>query len=109
MKSSFLRILIGEENRLGFSYDDTEHVRFYPDKVQKYGWHFWGKKDELDGELTVKATNEGSNNSITILEDLQLIGPNSGTDQHAPSTMSLPKSGMWKLDAIIGENLFGSV
>ena len=100
--------MIGEEGRLGFIYDDSEVVRFYPDKVQKYMWHFWGEEQELEGELKVVATHENEDEEIYVTSGV--IGPaNNGADRHAPSNMSLPKSGMWKLDAYIGDKLFGSV
>ncbi|WP_257208940.1 DUF4871 domain-containing protein [Bacillus sp. AFS031507] len=30
-------------------------------------------------------------------------------DRHTPSSMSLPKSGIWKLNAYFGDKLFGTV
>ena len=94
---------------MGFIYDDTEVTKFYPNKEQKYMWHFWGSDDEFKGELKVIASHKESGAQFTILENLPLGGPNNGADQHAPSYMSLPKDGLWKLDAYIGEKLFGSV
>lgn len=41
--------------------------------------------------------------------DSPLRGANNGADQHAPSLMFLPESGMWKLDAYVNDKLFGSV
>lgn len=37
------------------------------------------------------------------------LSPNNGADQHFPTNKTLPKSGMWKLDAYIGDEIFGSV
>ncbi|MEG0416715.1 MAG: hypothetical protein RR565_11340, partial [Erysipelothrix sp.] len=100
--------MIGEEGRLGFIYDDAEVVRFYPDQVQKYMWHFWGEEQELEGELKVVATHEHDDEEIYVTGG-GLSSANNGADKHTPSHMSLPKSGMWKLDAYIEGNLFGSV
>ncbi|MCM3708217.1 MULTISPECIES: DUF4871 domain-containing protein [Cytobacillus] len=100
--------LIGEEGRLGFIYDDSESLRFYPNKTQKYMWHFWGDDEEFNGNLKVTATNEKEEEKITVVEG-GLGGAHNGADRHAPSNMSLPKSGMWKLDAYIGDKLFGTV
>lgn len=100
--------MIGEEGRLGFIYDDSEVVKFYPDKVQKYMWYFWGEEQELDGELKVVAIHENDNEEIYVTGGT-LSSANNGADKHIPSHMSLPKSGMWKLDAYIGDRLFGSV
>ncbi|MEY2196994.1 hypothetical protein AB7942_30495 [Neobacillus sp. BF23-41] len=101
--------LIGEKGRLGFIYDDSEVLRFYPNKTQKYMWHFWGEDKEFEGKLKVVATHENDSEQITVLEGVDLSGPNNGADRHTPSNMSLPKSGMWKLDAYIGDTLFGTV
>ena len=101
--------MIGEEGRLGFIYDNSEETKFYPDKTQKYMWHFWGNEDELEGELKVIAFHKESGEKITVLEGRPLAGPNNGADHHVPSNMSLPKKGLWKLEAYIGDQLFGKV
>lgn len=101
--------MIGEEGRLGFIFDNTEVTKFYPDKINKYMWHFWGNGEEFKGELKVVAVHKGSGEQITILEGRPLAGPNNGADQHVPSNMSLPKEGLWKLEAYIGEKLFGTI
>ena len=44
-----------------------------------------------------------------MVTDAKLLGPNSGADNHAPTNMTFPTSGMWKLDAYIDGKLFGSV
>ncbi|WP_257009368.1 hypothetical protein [Bacillus sp. 7884-1] len=43
--------MIGEKERLGFIYDHSEVLIFYPNKTQKYMWHFWGEDKELEGKL----------------------------------------------------------
>lgn len=100
--------MIGEEGRLGFIYDDGEVDRFYPNKVQKYMWHFWGEEQELEGEVKITASHENDNEEIYVTGG-GLSGANNGAEKHMPSNMSLPKSGMWKLDAYIGDRLFGSI
>jgi len=103
--------MIGEEGRLGFLYDDIEGLRFYPNKIQKYMWHFWGNEDELIGDFKVLGTHENSNEEIIVVpkKEMSILNPNNGADQHSPTNMTLPKSGMWKLDAYIGDKIFGSV
>lgn len=100
--------MIGEVGRLGFLYEDSQVDRFYPNKNQKYMWHFWGDNKELEGNLKVIGTHENDGEQQTVFEG-ELGGANNGADKHAPSNMSLPKSGMWKLDAYIGGSLFGTV
>ncbi|GGB44709.1 hypothetical protein GCM10011409_22870 [Lentibacillus populi] len=100
--------MIGEKGRIGFIYDDSETTRFYPNKKNKYMFHVWGKDKELDGSFEVIATHEDDDKKITILNE-SLAGPNNGADRHLPTTLSLPKSGMWRLDAYIGNQLFGSI
>ncbi|KPB03922.1 hypothetical protein [Bacillus sp. CHD6a] len=101
--------MIGEQERIGFIYEDSDSVRFYPNKEQKYMWHLWGEKEELEGKFKVIATHEEDKESITLLDRHTLGGANNGADQHVPSMMSLPESGLWKLDAYVGDNLFGTV
>lgn len=103
--------MIGEEGRLGFLYEDNEGLRFYPNKVQKYMWHLWGNEDELIGDFKVLGTHENSDEEIIIVPKRgnTFPSPNNGADQHFPTNMELPKSGMWKLDAYIGDEIFGSV
>jgi len=103
--------MIGEEGRLGFLYEDIEGLRFYPNKTQKYMWHFWGNEDELIGDFKVLGTHENSNEEIIVVpkKEMSILSPNNGANQHSPTNMTLPKSGMWKLDAYIGDKIFGSV
>lgn len=99
--------MIGIENRVGFIYDD-EVTRFYPNKKNKYMWHFWGENEEFQGKLTVKAVHESSEKEVIILESVPLGGANNGADRHTPSLMSFPEAGMWMVKVYIGENLFDS-
>ena len=101
--------MIGEEGRLGFIYDDSEVLKFYPNKTQKYMWHIWGDEQELDGKFTVIATNQDDGEQVPLLGVERLSGPNNGADRHEPSHMTLTKEGMWKLDAYIDEKLFGTI
>ncbi|MGM0847238.1 MAG: DUF4871 domain-containing protein [Bacillota bacterium] len=101
--------MIGVEDKLGFIYDDSEAIRFYPDKENKYMWHLWGNPEKLKGELKVTATHNESSEEVTVTEGLALAGAHNGADAHTPSMMSLPKSGMWKLDAYVDDQLHGSI
>lgn len=103
--------MIGEEGRLGFVYDDSEPVRFYPTKTQKYMWHFWGNDDELIGDFKVLGTQENSDEEILIVpkQYVNTLSPHNGANQHIPTNMTLPTSGMWKLDAYFEDRLVGSV
>ncbi len=101
--------MIGEKDRLGFIYDESEVTRFYPDKEQKYMWHFWGEDEELDGDLRIIATHETGGEPIPLVGVSFIGGSHNGADGHIPSMMSLPKSGMWKLSAYFDDKLFGTV
>ncbi|TMU87067.1 hypothetical protein FGG79_02710 [Bacillus sp. BHET2] len=101
--------MIGVEDRLGFIYDDSEAVRFYPGKVNKYMWHLWGDEEEVNGNLKVVATHQQSKEEVVMFEGNPLDGPHNGADVHTNSLMSLPESGMWRLDAYVEERLHGSV
>jgi len=101
--------MIGQEGRLGFIYDDSEVDRFYPNKKQKYMWHFWGKPEELQGSLTIMGTSKETEEKITVIAANSIGSPNNGADGHTPSLMSLPSPGLWRLDAYIGKKHFGSI
>ncbi|MCR2805774.1 DUF4871 domain-containing protein [Paenibacillus soyae] len=101
--------MIGEEGRIGFIYDDGEAVRFYPNKEQKYMWHVWGQSEEIQDALTVLATSQETGEKVTVINAISIGGPNNGADGHAPSMMSLPSAGLWRLDAYVGEKLYGHI
>ena len=101
--------MIGVEDKLGFIYDDSEVTRFYTDKENKYMWHLWGNPEKLKGNFKVIATHNQTNEEVTVIEGLALAGAHNGADAHTPSMMSLPKSGMWKLDAYVDDQLHGSI
>lgn len=101
--------MIGEAGKIGFIYDDNEVTRFYPNKEQKYMWHLWGDKEKLQGDFKVIANHESNVEPITLLDRHTLGGSNNGADQHIPTMMSLPESGMWKLDAYVNDKLHGTV
>ncbi|CDQ18493.1 hypothetical protein BN982_00766 [Halobacillus karajensis] len=102
--------MIGEEGRLGIIYSGGEFTKFYPDRQQKYMWHFWGEEEELEGDLKVIGTSEETGREVVVLEDVPIaVKEHNGADASAPTLMSLPKSGMWKLEAYIDDTLHGSV
>ncbi|WP_347553235.1 DUF4871 domain-containing protein (plasmid) [Pseudalkalibacillus hwajinpoensis] len=87
--------------------------------VKKYMWHFWG--DIPDGELTVLAIREGSNEIVPALivpspEEERFVwtydspgGPNNGADASLPSNMQLDKKGKWALLVYLGEKYFDNI
>lgn len=103
--------MIGEEGKAGFIYDGSEVVRFYENKIQKYMWHFWGSQTELTGPLKVIGTHENSSEGIMVIPegDMSIPSPNNGADHHIPTLMSLPETGMWKLEAVINDKVMGTV
>ncbi|MDQ0273261.1 hypothetical protein [Cytobacillus purgationiresistens] len=46
---------------------------------------------------------------MTVLEGKSLMGSNNGANRHVSSNFSLPASGLWKLGAYVGDNIFGTV
>ncbi|GGF22476.1 hypothetical protein GCM10010954_21600 [Halobacillus andaensis] len=101
--------MIGEKDHVGFIYDGSEVTKFYPDKIQKYMWHFWGEEEELEGDLKVVGIHE-SGDEVNVLDEVPVaVKEHNGADASVPSTMSLPDSGMWKLNAYINDSLHGSV
>ncbi|MGO1059198.1 S26 family signal peptidase [Planococcus sp. FY231025] len=103
--------MIGEEGRAGFIYGDDEATRFYENKVQKYMWHFWGSEEELAGTFKVIGTHEKSGEEIVVVPEAEqpFLSSNNGADHHIPTQMSLPYKGMWRLEAIFNDKVFGTV
>ncbi|MBD3107714.1 hypothetical protein IEO70_04980 [Bacillus sp. AGMB 02131] len=99
--------MIGEEGKIGFIYD-SEVTKFYPDKEQKYMWHLWGK-ERLSGKTAFKVVATSKEKEEIIILEGELGGPNNGADAHTPSMLKLPEPGMWKLDAYVEEELFGTI
>jgi signal peptidase I len=85
----------------------------------KYMWHFWGTKEELSGKFRVEAVQVKNGqkkpaltlNGSTVWE--YTGGPSveamNGADASLPSSMMLGDPGLWRLDAFIGGNFFGSI
>lgn len=103
--------MIGEEGRAGFIYGDNEVTRFYEDQVQKYMWHFWGSATELTGYFKVIGTHENSSEEIVVVPEggMSIPAPNNGADHHVPTHMALPEKGIWKLEAVIDDEIIGTV
>jgi hypothetical protein len=101
--------MIGVEGKLGFLYNDTEVDRFYPHKKQRYMWHLWGVHEDIQGSLKVIGTSKEGGDKITVFSAAPIGGPHNGADGIALSYMTLPSPGLWRLDAFIGEKLFGSI
>ncbi|GFZ80347.1 hypothetical protein GCM10008018_27460 [Paenibacillus marchantiophytorum] len=111
-------ILLGEQGKIGFIYNDTQVVRFYPGKKQKYMWHFWAEKPQETQKLfgqKVKIIGVSKNNGEKVNVFEGSIGiPNTAIKDNdkvgrMPSLMTLPSKGLWRLEAHVDEKLFGSV
>lgn len=100
--------MLGIKDAIGFIYDENEQSRFYANKENKYMWHIWFG-DRQARTLTVKATHQESNEERILIDAQVLGGPNNGADAHLPSSMSLPRSGMWKLDTSIDGDIFETI
>lgn len=55
------------------------------------------------------AVKEGSQQEIGVVSSLGLGSPGQLADAQIPTTMKLPEPGMWRLNAYVGNRLFGSV
>jgi len=100
--------MIGEKDKIGFIYDNSEVDRFYPNKENKYMWHIWGA-DVANKSLKVEAVYENTSEPIHLFEARLSGTPLNGADAVTPSSIVLPKLGMVKLNAYIDEKYFGSV
>lgn len=98
------RSVTGVEGRLAFL-----GMNFAACKPNKYMWHFWGKDEELTGDLTFTAVKQHSNELIDVFQTEIRPSPMYGADAMLPSMMMLPSPGLWRIMASIDGQLFGSV
>lgn len=95
----------GVEGRLGFIYPDL-----IAGKPNKYMWHFWGRDEELTGDLVITAVKQNSSEIIDVFKVAGLRpSPLNGADAAIPTSMSLPSPGLWRIMVSIDSQLFGSV
>ncbi|UOQ44958.1 DUF4871 domain-containing protein [Halobacillus salinarum] len=115
-------VLIGKKNRLGFLLGSGKRGKAKPeliveDQPYKYMWHFWGKSEELNGNLTVVGLNEAGEKHKVLMEGNKKVwqypgytlNPNQGADHHVPTTMEFSSAGLWKLKVYFNDELFGDV
>ncbi|MGG3506982.1 DUF4871 domain-containing protein [Paenibacillus lautus] len=97
--------MTGVEGRLGFI-----HPPLIADKPNKYMWHFWGRAEELTGDLHITAIKRNTTEIIDVFE-VAGLRPSSinGADAAVPTSMSLPSPGLWRIMVSINGQLFGSV
>ncbi|MFE5323501.1 hypothetical protein ACFQ88_32945 [Paenibacillus sp. NPDC056579] len=76
---------------------------------QKAMWHVWGRDDELKGSFSVKAVKQGEERIIDVLSPLTLGGSVNGADRTAPSMVTLPEQGRWRLLPYIGDRMLDSI
>ncbi|MED3803976.1 hypothetical protein P4562_18790 [Lysinibacillus xylanilyticus] len=92
-----------------FGFTHTKEGKLFASKPGKYGLHSWGENVKIGDFLSVMGTHQLIHKEFELVIDANVLGPNSGADNHAPTNMTFPTSGMWKLDAYIDGKLFGSV
>jgi len=110
-------VLIGEQGKFGFligPYRIEAGERKYDlpivaERPNKYMWFLWGSKELLQGSFAVTAVKEGSRQEIGVVSPLGLGSQSSLDYTQIPTTMNLPEPGMWRLNAYVGNRLFGSV
>ncbi|WP_416150053.1 hypothetical protein ACM26V_03370 [Salipaludibacillus sp. HK11] len=115
-------VLVGEEERIGFlvgsgKEGEAEANPIIAGKGNKYMWHFWGEKEEFEGNLKVVGINEKGEEHKVLLNNMRSvweypnvgISPNNGADTHVPSSMEFLTPGLWKLEVYIGDKLFGEI
>ncbi|HEU4964868.1 MAG TPA: DUF4871 domain-containing protein [Bacilli bacterium] len=94
----------GLANKVAIRGDDTLSAGQH----EKYLWFFWGD-DVLDREMKVMAVRQGTTDPIELIPPTRLTSPLYGADATLPSTLTLPSAGLWRLDAYLGDELFGSI
>ncbi len=62
--------MIGEKDKIGFIYDDSEVTRFFPNKEQKYMWHLWGSEDLPGKPFKVIATSQKTDEEVSLVDSV---------------------------------------
>lgn len=96
--------MIGVKGRLGFI-----HPGLVAGQPNKYMWHFWGRDEELTGDLDITALKKDTTEIIEVFHSKLMFGKHNGADAALPTTMSLPSAGLWRIMTSINGHLFGSV
>ncbi|MGG4344061.1 DUF4871 domain-containing protein [Paenibacillus lautus] len=96
--------MTGVEGRLGFI-----HPPLVANKPNKYMWHFWGRDEELKGDLLITAVKKGTTELVDVFKTRISPYPHNGADAAIPTSMSLPSPGLWRIMVSINGQLFGSV
>lgn len=74
-------------------------------------WFFWGNEGQLVKPFKVKGISGETGEEIILFErELgNTLNPHFGADQHIPSSLKIPQSGFWKIEAYFDNELFGSL
>nr|WP_251035793.1 DUF4871 domain-containing protein [Paenibacillus sp. ISL-20] len=96
--------ITGMEGRLGFI-----DPGFIANQPNKYMWHFWGRAEELKGDLLITAVKKGTTEIVDVFKTRISPYPHNGADAAIPTSMSLPSPGLWRIMVSINGQLFGSV
>ncbi|MCT1400154.1 DUF4871 domain-containing protein [Paenibacillus sp. p3-SID867] len=98
--------MTGVEGRLGFIHPGW----FNANQPNKYMWHFWGRDEELTGDLHITAVKRNTSEIIDVFKVAGLRpSPLNGADAAIPTSMSLPSPGLWRIMVSIDGQLFDSV
>ncbi|WP_427110524.1 hypothetical protein [Lysinibacillus xylanilyticus] len=54
----------------------------------------WGESVKIGDFLSVMGTHQLIHKEFELITDAKVLGPNSGADNHAPTNMTFPTSGM---------------
>ncbi|GAB6929232.1 hypothetical protein JCM10914A_32150 [Paenibacillus sp. JCM 10914] len=102
--NNFPYVLNGVEGRLGLL-----NAEIISGATNKHMWYFWGRSEDLTGEVQITAVKKGSHEVITLFEAKTLQSQLNGSDASLHTMLLLPSSGLWRLMATVDGQLFGSV
>ena len=96
--------VIGEPSKVGIS-----TIPLVAGEQQGVDWLLWGKQSDLvKGEFELTARAKGAQPE-TIIENRAVAYPGDIADARVPTLISVPHSGIWKFEAYIDGELYGSV
>lgn len=99
----------GVENHVAFLTTDITPIK--AGATNNYIWHFWSDKEDYFGQFEVLATHEDNGRTVHVYgaSNTETAQPLNGANHHLRSLMSLPDTGLWRIDFTFDTVLFDSV
>jgi len=95
---------VGQPNKVGII-----EAAFTKGKQTGLHWYLWGDQEKLvKGSFKLTASRQGDL-PLTLMDHYAIAYGTNGADAQVPSVITIPSSGLWKFDAYVDDEIYGSV